>query len=492
MHRSPPWLLAAVLPLTMGSMCADYVDDVLPLDNAALEVFLLHTPDVGADYGLELEQGEVTMVEVFLYKPLDTGGNSKVSGATVRMVMPDQAAVELEELEAGHYRAMSTDVPALYFEERGTYQVVATHEDQTWSASALAFVETKITSPTDAAEVEQGAPLTVSMASPAEAMVALVFDEEGTQVHDTLPSTADALLELVDGEGVQEMTIEGSALAHPGLYLIGVGGIEKAEWIQHSDNLYTSLSVFASGSMDAVAVSTVPLEGMAGMLMAVQGDDLAQHGIEVEEQVQALLYGVRLGIDGGLEEQPLEGAEATVSWGANTVTLNESAETPGLYEANSETHPGLEYTVGATYAFDMSDGDETYRLSLGAPQPPSLEEPEAMSYHAPGTALEIPCPADRDLCFAVLLDGDGEELWSDMPTVETVDQVFSGDIGTPGGSSITLPGGFFTTQGQLYAIGLLGLNQVGEDGISASLNPELADLAIGTTSFTAITTVQVP
>ncbi len=293
MHRSPPWLLAAVLPLTMGSMCADYVDDVLPLDNAALEVFLLHTPDVGADYGLELEQGEVTMVEVFLYKPLDTGGNSKVSGATVRMVMPDQAAVELEELEAGHYRAMSTDVPALYFEERGTYQVVATHEDQTWSASALAFVETKITSPTDAAEVEQGAPLTVSMASPAEAMVALVFDEEGTRVHDTLPSTADALLELVDGEGVQEMTIEGSALAHPGLYLIGVGGIEKAEWIQHSDNLYTSLSVFASGSMDAVAVSTVPLEGMAGMLMAVQGDDLAQHGIEVEEQVQALLYGVR-------------------------------------------------------------------------------------------------------------------------------------------------------------------------------------------------------
>jgi hypothetical protein len=492
MHRTARLALLLALPLTMGSRCRELAEELPIYDKAALEVFLLHTPDVLSEYGIESEVGEVTMLEVYLYKPLDTGGESKVSGATVRAVMPDGSAVTLDEVDAGHYSALSTDKQGLYFEERGAYQVVASHGDQTWSASALSFVATEITDPEQSGEVPQGEPLTVSMASPAEAMVALVFDQEGEQVYDTLPSSAEDLLTLVDGQGVQEITIEGQALADPGIYLVGVAGIEKAEWREHSDNLYTSLSVFASGSLDAIAVSTMPLDGMAGVVMGMQGEELLEYGIEVPEQAQAMLYGVTVDLDQGLDEQPMTGASAQLSWGSGAADLVESAETDGLYEVSSETAPGLVYREGQEYAFTLNDGEEIYRLAMTAPEPPTLNAPEPMSYHAPGTDLSVNCPGGRDLCFAVLLDGEGVVLWDDMPTAESIDAILAGEQGTPGGEAINLPGGLFTAQGQIYAIGLLGLVQLGDSGWSDSLNPEAVDMYIGTTAFTAVTTVQLP
>ncbi len=488
--RSPFWLL--VLPVLMASRCKEVAKDLPILDKAAIEVFLLHSPDVGAEYGLELEQGEVTRVDVYVYKPLDTGGNSNVSGATVRILMPNATSVALDEVEPGHYGGLSTDKPGLYFEERGEYQVVATMDDNTWSVSALAYVSTEITAPQMGTEMDPGTPVNVTVASPAEALVAVVFDEEGTQVYDTLPDSADALLELVDNENQRELTIEGTAFAGEHLYLLGVAGIERAEWRSYSDNVYTSLSVFASGSLDSVALTTMPLAGMAGMVLGIQGEELAEYGIEVPEQVQALLYGAEMDITEGLEEQPITGVTARLSWDSGSVDLEESADTDGLYEAASETSPDLAYQQGDEYRFNLEDGAETYRLAMIAPEPPTLNQPEIMSYHDPSEALDIACPAGRDVCFVVVLDGEGEVVYDDLPAADTVDQVFSGEQGTPGGDTITIPSSQFTAQGQLYAIGLVGMNQLGGDGWSDNLNDELVDMYIGTSTFTAVTTVQKP
>jgi hypothetical protein len=490
MHHRALWLLA--VPLLMGSRCRELTDDLDFRDKAALEVFLLHTPDVGAAYGLDLEQGEVTMMEVFLYKPLDTGGDTQVGGALVRAVMPDGTPVVLDEVEPGHYRALSTDKPNLYFLERGSYEVVASHEGETWSASALAFVATEITAPEDGAQVEQGAPLTIQTASPAEAMVAMVFDQEGQQVYDTLPSSAEDLLALVDGEGVQEITIEGQALDQAGVYLVGVAGVEKADWREHSDNLYPNLSVFASGSLDSLAVTTAPLAGMAGMVMAMQGDDLLEYGIDLPDRVEAMLYGAQLSLEAGLEEQPIRGASAELRWGANTVALPESPETDGLYQATTDDNHALAYQQGQEYALVLDDGEEQYRLAMTAPAPPSLPSPAPMSYHDPDTQLILTCPGDRDMCFAALLDRDGEPIWDDLPEVDSVDALLDGDLGTPGGEEIHIAAGHFSAQGQLYAVGLLGMKRMGGDGWSDSLNPEMVDMAIGTTAFTVVTTVQAP
>ncbi len=496
MHRNAPWLLAIALPLLAGAQCRDMADDIVDdLDigqKVAVEVFLIHVPDVGAEYGFEeMGDGEVTMVDVWAYMPLATSGEPKVTGATVRLLMPNGTPVELDELEPGHFRALSTDKPALYFEDRGEYQVVINQDDETWSATAPAYVETEITSPGNGSEVEQGQPLTVEVASPAEAVIAMVFDQEGNQVYDTLPTDAEGLLELVDGEGVQEVEIEGKALAEPGAYLMAIAGIEKADWREHSDNIYPALSVFASGSLDTLAVSTVPLDGMAGMVLAIQGDDLVEYGIEIEDQIETMLYGARLVLDQGLEEQPITAADAQISWGANSVDLTESAETEGLYEASTEDGAALAYHSGATYAFTLTD-DEIYRLEMTAPEPPTISSPEPESYHDPSTRLELPCPADRDLCFAALLDNTGEMIWDDLPTEENADQIFTGQLGTPGGETITISSSYFSAAGQMYAVGLVGMNQLGDSGWSDSLNPEMVDMLIGTTSFTMVTTVQLP
>ncbi len=492
MHRHLPLLAILGLPLLTGAQCRQIAEDLPILDKAALEVFLLHTPDVAAEYGIESDVGSVTLLDVYLYKPLDTGGNTQVSGAAVRALMPNGNQVGLDEIEPGHYQVSSIDKPGLYFEERGSYEVIASLDDQTWSGSALAFVATEITAPEDGSEIEAGAPLTVTMASPAEAMVAVVVDDEGNQVYDTLPSSAEDLLELVDGEGVRAVEIDGQALAGEGVFLVGAAGIERAEWQDHSDNLAESLSVFASGSLDAVAVSTMPLEGMAGIVMAIQGDDLEPYGIEIPDQVQAMLYGIQVDLTAGLEEQPITGGDAALSWGAGEVDLTESADTDGLYEATTDTHPGLAYHAGLDYAFALTDGDEVYRLTMTAPEAPTLNSPEPMSYHAPGTTLELNCPGGKDLCFVAVLDGDGAIVWDDLPTAETAADVFTGDEGTAGGETLIVPGSVFTAAGGLYAIGLIGLDQLGDSGWSDTLNAEAVDMYIGTSAFTAVTTVQTP
>jgi len=492
MHRTTPWLVALTLPLIMGSRCRELTDDLAFRDKAALEVFLLHSPDVGAEYGLELDQGEVTLMEVWVYKPLDAGGETQVSGAVVRAVMPDGTPVELDEVEPGHYRALSTDKPALYFQERGTYQVMASLGEITWSAEAPAYVTTQITAPDSGAEVEPGAPLTVTVASPAEAVVAVVFDQDGQQVYDTLPDSADDLLELVDGQGVTELTIDGQALAHEGVYLLGVAGIERAEWRESSDNLYASLSLFASGSLDSLAVTTAPLAGMVGMVMSLQGDDLKAYGIDVPAQAQAMLYGTRLDLNDSLQEQPISGANAQLSWASSSVELDESPDTDGLYETSSDASPALSYQQGQEYAFTLNDGDEIFRLAMTAPAPPTLSSPEPMSYHDPSSRLSLTCPSDRDLCFAALLDSDGELVWDNLPTDNAVDELLSDDLGTPGGEDIHIPAAQFTAQGQLYAVGLMGMKRLDDGGGSDSLNGDMVDMLIGTTSFTVVTTVQLP
>ncbi len=490
MKRAP--LLLLLVPALMASKCKEVAQDLAILDKAAIEVFLLHTPDVGEQYGLELDQGEVTLVDVYVYKPLDTGGNTRLSGAAVRILMPNGTAISLDEVEDGHYQGLSTDKPGLYFQERGEYTVVAAHEDNSWSVSALAYVQTQITNPTDGLEMQPGAPVNVTVASPAEALVAIVFDEEGNQVFDTLPDSAEDLLELVDNENQRELAIEGTAFAGEHLFLLGVAGIERAEWRDYSDNVYTALSVFASGSLDSVALTTMPLEGMAGMVMGIQGEELAEHGIEIPEQAQALVYGAEMSLTDGLEEQAITGASASVSWDSGSVELTESADTEGLYEATSETHPALSYVPGDEYRLNLDDGEEAFRLSMTAPEPPTLNSPAIMSYHEPGTSLELACPGGRDLCFAMVFDQQGELVWDDLPTADNIDRLYAGELGTPGGDTVTVPGALFTAQGQLYAIGLVGMNQLGDEGWSDSLNDELVDMYIGVSSFTAVTTVQLP
>ena len=483
--------LAPVLLATLSGGCLDSCSDMIELPNPTIvEVMLLHTPDLAEQFGIDSETGEITAAEVFLLQPLNSGGNSMVSGATVRLVTPDGYAVTLDEVDDGRYSANSTDKAGLFYEERGLYEVQFTIEGEAFSASSKAFVGADIAKPSHGDQIPLGEPLTVGMSEAGNAMVVLLYDQQGEEIFNSTPTTTDDMLDLLAGNEVREVTIPGVNLAEEQVYFVGAGALENGNWQDMSDNLSGGLSLFVSGALDAIAVSTAPLNGMLGVLLAVEGNpELAAQGFDIEESVQAMLYAATVDIDDGLQDVPLTGFAATLEYGSNSINLVESSSTDGLYEANSTDQPGLTYTPGQDYTFTLGHDDDTYEITMAAPDAPDLSEPEPWSYHDPSQNLVIQTPTTHDIYFVALVDANGDIVYDDFPDEDAGDLFLSGDLGTGPGEQISIPAGMFTAEGLMYGVALLGLREADAHELSDNLNQDLSGLFIGTTALTAITTV---
>ncbi len=485
--------MAASLPLALLLAPACDGVDLSQFNRVAMEVLLLHSPDLAAEYGLDNEVGETTAIEIYLLQALGSGeSGNKVSGAVVRVTMPDGTAVQLDEIEPGRYRAVSTERPALYYQDRGEYQVMAVVDGRSCAASARAYVGTTITEPASGTQVEPNVPLTLSLADEADAVLVLVYDEQGQEVYSDAPTDGEDLLALITGGSVSEATIDGRTFEEGHVYLVGAAGLEASTWLESSDSFAPGLSSFASGSLDAVAVVTMPLQGLAGVFMSVQGEGLEEFGISMEEHAEALLYGARIELSSGLEQQPITGGHALISSGTMEVLLQESDDTPGLYQVSSDDVPGLSYVTGRGYSMQISEDGESWSLAMEAPEPPVIAEPEPQSYHEAGTNLVLTVPEEHELYFAAVVDSSGEILWDDLPDADNAEQIFTGEHGTPPGGHIELPGAVFTLEGQVFGVGLMGLDRIASDHIPDDLNAEFSDLYLGTTAFTAVTTLQLP
>ncbi len=480
-------LLSCACPLAAG---CDKIDLDKYVKRTVIEAMLLYSPDFAEQYGLEGESGDTTILEVYVLQAL-SGGDSAVSGAGVRVILPGGSDVALQEIEPGHYQATSQDSPGLTYQAGASYEIQAVIDGETFEVTGTAAEETEISGPEEGDVVPAGQHLDVTLTEPADSVVMMVYDDSGHEVLNTLPSSSDALFDLVSGSKTSSVQLEGTALQEDHIYVIAAAGLMRDDESQVSDNVNDSLSLFASGALDAVAVSTMPLQGMAGILMSLSGDDLAQYDIELEEQVHAMLYGARLALDQGLTEQGIQEADAKLTWGSGEVALIESTEEEGLYEAHSVDDPDLVYTANTTYGFTLEDDEGSLSMSVRSAVAPEIADPEAESYHEPGTDLALVTPTSHDLYFVLVADSSGEVIYDDLPELESIAQLGEGSLGMGSNQQIVIPGSNFQ-DGEMYAVGLLGLTELDEENLDEDLNADLSGMFVGKTGFTMVTTIEMP
>ncbi len=486
--------LALSLLVAMLVSCTDScTPDMDFLQPTVMDVLLVHTPDMQERYGIDVEEGEVTAIKVFLYQfQLDDSEQSQVSGATVRAVMPNGQAVLLQETSPGWYEAMSTEEPAIYYEEDGLYGLVAIVDGTEFAAEARANVGTEILAPENGSEVEAGETLLVQVQDESDAQLLLIYNDDGEEVYSNLPQDSDSLTDLLmDTDGSSE-EIPGELLADEDIFLIGTTAMEKATWETRSAALNSALSLFLSGSLEVVAVSTGPLEAMKGLLLQVSGETLSEYGIDVEDTLYTGVYCASIDVDDQLLLNPIEAAGVDLSWPGGQVALGESTETAGLYEADLDQAPSLSYQDGAWYTVTLNADGESYDMTIQAPSVPQIPGLESGDYHEPNTALEITTPDTHDLYFAVVVDQSGSILFSDIPDTEDVESLVDGEFGTGPGEVITIPAGIFNHSDFFYGIGLLGLVRSDQDSTSDNLNSELSGMYAGATGFVVLTTLETP
>lgn len=481
----------SLLPVLALPACFDDCDDKLHMLNmTAVEVLLLHTPDLATEYGLEAADVGQTVASVYL---ADLGAEAEdvlLSGATVKLRCPGGQVVDLPEVEEGRYEATSLDATHLEYRPDADYTVLVTMDGEAFSATATAQAETTISRPGPFEVVPAGQDLTVVVGQETTSTLVGFYDREGTQIYNTFPTSETALSDLVMAAGGRETSIPGRFLAEDEIYFLGAAAVDRGEYTSLTDNLNPELSFFVSGTLDAVAIGTSPWEALGGLVFAMDGSGLESQGIFLEPKIQASLYASRMTVRDGVENLPLSDGVARLGWGAQEVTLAEADDEAGLYECDTIACPSLAYQAGATYTFTFASGGDTYTLQMAAPAAPALSSPAAGSYHAPGTALTLATPASHDRFFAVVMDATGEVAWTDFPEEVDVQQVIDGTLGTGPGSSIQIPGNVFTSAGRLYAVGLLGLDEAAPGGVSDNLNGGLSGMYVGTTTFTSVVTFQ--
>jgi len=317
---SPRALL--LLLLLLAASCSNPFDFLNP---TVLDVLMVHVPDLGQEFGIG-ETGELVLVEVFLVQAGteedEEGG--VVEDALVELVLPDGTTVELPSVGEGRYEAISTDVPALYYEQGATYRVSATIEGEAFEVAANAFQATEVLSPINGEEISAAEPLTVQVAAESDATVVIVYDESGEQVYHNLPGDADTLYDMVTDPDVTQQLIPAGTLADDHIYVVGAAAVEDADWVEFDDQLNSALSVFVSGGLDVAAVSTAPLEVMGGMVVTLPFDSLQEYGLEMDSETAATLYAGRVTVEGGIDMEPLVVDQATLSWSSGEVSLQPS------------------------------------------------------------------------------------------------------------------------------------------------------------------------
>lgn len=479
--------LLSLLPILALPAC---FEDCNPIDDLSLKgvnLLLVNVPDLEAEYGILSEEDDFTMAVAFVLDLLGDDGAS-IKGARVHLLTPSGMDVPLEEVEPGRYEARSDTSPSLTYEPQGDYTLRVITDDGTYTATAKAFVRTEILDPAHTDVVPLAQDLEVTVKQDASSTLVAVYDQEGVEQYNSFPTTSDDLVDLILRGNGSTATVPASALAAEGVSFLAAAGVRQSDWGEVSEGLSPSLSYFVSGSLDAIAVSTTPWDAMGALVYAMDGSDLESQGIFLEESVTAVAYGTRVVVGDGIESQPLTGASATLGWAGQELTLTESGEEPGQYQATSEDYPSLTYLAGYPYTMSLRTGDVTYALAMTAPEAPVLSEPAPRSYHEPGTPLNIVTPATHDRYFVAVVDGNGEVIWDDFPEDVEAQEVIDGTIGTGPGETIQIPGALFTTAGLIYGIGLLGLVEMEEGGASDNLNTN-SNMFVGSTAFTSVLTV---
>ena len=239
------------------------------------------------------------------------------------------------------------------------------------------------------------------------------------------------------------------------------------------------------------------------ILFNIPGDQLEAYDIPAQSAVTLMVAIGRL-VDGGeSSSSPFSGE--VVDDAIVTLTLPdgtvydvpplEGAE--GIYTLiSSSDTPAFTYQPGDDYVVDMAFSDSTYQVRITAADAVELTDPpEAMSYHAPGTDLELAWTPPSDSALTLLYDAQGNLLYDNIP--QDLNGIYS-FLTSSDVSSLTIPGDYFSApsadspESAVYAIGLAGLykEEITSDRISENLNYLVTNAASGTAVVTTVTTLQ--
>lgn len=182
-----------------------------------------------------------------------------------------------------------------------------------------------------------------------------------------------------------------------------------------------------------------------------------------------------------IEEAPI--TDATVSILSETSgKVGLSHEGEGSYSADSDD--GLEYTVGEDLDLTVSLDESTSKVSVTAPAAADVDIDEQ---HTAGQAITVDLTglSYSSVLVVVFEASSGDVTFSNNP--DTIKEIYEFTHGGSDGLVVEVPGSAFPSQ-SLYAVGVAGLKNAGEDDFSGA-NTLLSTYLAGKMKFYPVSTI---
>jgi len=227
------------------------------------------------------------------------------------------------------------------------------------------------------------------------------------------------------------------------------------------------------------------------ILINIPGDALAQYGVNAENIVYLYVAIGRLTDGSTTSTSPFSGegvsdAVVSVTTSNGTFELTADGDSSGFYMLSSSDQPDFTYEVGGEYEISMAFSGNDYWTKIVATDEITLTSPEAMSYHAPATDLELTWTPASDTAAVSVFSSGGDVIYDNLPRdLNGLYQFISqSDV-----SSASVSGDNFSAD-EVYGIAVAGLNleEVDEAHFSTNLNFLVSKAASGTAVMTAVYT----